>query len=131
MSRWGICIFFMCSIIIISFRKLYTSVLWYLLTRKELLCMGRVKPLPFCHIRNIFAVNIFWGQGKIYSPIAFYKLFLRDIKVKILINSTPFLMVLDVSFLWLTPSVFSNRNLLRWYTQWAGFSNIWSVVLEF
>ena len=37
--------FYMRSIIIISFRKVHTSVLWYWLTREEQLCMGS-KILP-------------------------------------------------------------------------------------
>ena len=39
------------------------------------------------------AANILLKAGKIHSLIAFCKLFLSDIKVKILINSRQFLMV--------------------------------------
>ena len=67
-----------------------------------------VKLLLFSHIPNIFAVNILLKTAKIHSLTAFYKLFLNDIKVKILINSWHFLMVFsDVPSLRLVPSVFS------------------------
>ena len=82
-----------------------------------------VKPLLFSHIPNIFAVNILLKIGKIHSHITFYKLFLSDIKVNILINSRHFWMAfLDVSSFWLAPSVFNKC---------ASFNNIRSVVLEF
>ena len=48
------------------------------------LCMG-VKPL-FSHLSNIFTVNILSKVWKIPFLMAFYKLFLREIKIKILIN---------------------------------------------
>ena len=47
-------------------------------------CMG-VKSL-FSHLSNIFAVNMLSKVGKIPFLIAFYKLFLREIKIKIFIN---------------------------------------------
>ena len=79
-----------------------------------------VKPL-FFRIPNIFAVNKLLKTGKIRSVIAFYKLFLSHIKVKILINSWHFLMVFsDVLSLWLTPSVFNKWKALRWFK----FSNV-------
>ena len=82
-----------------------------------------VKPLLFYHIPNIFAVNILLKTGEIHSHITFYKLFLSDIKVKILINFRHFLMAfLYVLSLGLTTSVFSKC---------ASFSNIRSVVFEF
>ena len=63
-----------------------------------------VKPLLFSLIPNIFAVHIVedrwggWGGGGgIHGLVTFYKLLLRDIKVKVLKNSWHFLMVfLDV-----------------------------------
>ena len=50
---------------------------------------GVVKLLLFSHIPNIFAINILSKTKKIPSLrfIAFYKLFLSEIKIKILINS--------------------------------------------
>ena len=75
-----------------------------------------VKSLLFSHIPNIFAVHILSKiEGKSTAlQLTFYKLFLSDINVKILINSWYFLMVffLDVSsdVLWLAPSVFSKWN---------------------
>ena len=60
-----------------------------------------VKPLLFSHIPNIFAVHILSkiGGKSTALQLTFYKLFLSDINVKILINSWYFLMVffLDVS----------------------------------
>ena len=53
----------------------------------------RVKPLLFSHIPNIFSVYILSKTVKIPILIAFYKLLLSDIKVKILINSWHFLIV--------------------------------------
>ena len=72
----------------------------------------RKSPL-FSHIPNIFICckYIIKARGKKLSLIAFYKLFLSDIKVKI--------------------SVFSKRKVLRWYTQWASFIDIGYVVLQF
>ena len=79
-----------------------------------------VKPL-FSRIPNIFAVNKLLKTGKIRSLIAFYKLFLSHIKVKILINSWHFLIIFsDVLSLWLTPSVFNKWKALRWFK----FSNV-------
>ena len=52
-----------------------------------------VKPLLFSHIPNIFVVNMLLMIDEIHSLIAFYKLFLSDIKVKILINFWHFLTV--------------------------------------
>ena len=116
--------FYMRSIIITSFRKAHTYVLWYWI-REDHPCMG-VKPLLFSLIPNIFAVHIVedrWrmgrgGGGGIHGLVTFYKLLLRDIKVKVLKNSWHFLMVfLDVpSDLWLTLLFFSQWNVLRWYT---------------
>ena len=51
-----------------------------------------VKPL-FSHILNIFTANILSKTRKILSLLAFYKLFLSEIKIKILINSCHFLMI--------------------------------------
>ena len=65
---WGIYINFVCSIIIISFRKLYTYVLWYWHT-----WLGRsrppweIKPLLFSHFPNIFSVNMLLKMGKIHN----------------------------------------------------------------
>ena len=56
------------------------------------------KTTLFSHIPNIFAVNILSKTGKIPSLIAFYKLFLSVIKVKI--------------------SVFRIRKVLNWYIHW-------------
>ena len=67
-----------------------------------------VRPLLFSHICYIFAVNVLLKTGKTHSLIAFYKLFLSDIKFKILINSCQcFMAFLDVPSLCLEPSVFS------------------------
>ena len=85
-----------------------------------------VKPLLFYHIPHIFAVNIISKTSKIPSLIAFYKLFLIDIKIKILINSWHFLMVyVDVPSAnrRLIPSIFSKWKVLRWYTCRASFSD--------
>ena len=74
-----------------------------------------VKPFLFFWIPNIFAVNTLLKTWKIHSLIAFHKLFLSHIKVKILINSWDFLIVFsDVLSLWLTPSVFSKWKGLKW-----------------
>ena len=78
-----------------------------------------VKRLLFSRLRNIFAVNILSKMGKIPSFIAFYKLFLSEIKIKLLINSWHFLMIfLDVPSvaLRLSPSVFSKWKMLRYRT---------------
>ena len=84
-----------------------------------------VNPL-FFRIPNIFTVNILLKTGKIHSLIAFYKLFLSQIKVKILINSRHLLMVfLDVPSFWLTPSLFNKWKVLRWFK----FSNIFVPVV--
>ena len=69
------------------------------------------KTTLFSHIPNIFAVNILSKTGKIPSLIAFYKLFLSVIKVKI--------------------SVFRIRKVLNWYIHWESFIDIGSVVIEF
>ena len=82
--------FYMRSIIITSFRKAHTYVLWYWI-REDHPCMG-VKPLLFSLIPNIFAVHIVEDRGKVYCLVTFYKLLLSDIKVKVLISSWNFLM---------------------------------------
>ena len=46
-----------------------------------------VKPLVFSYIPNVFAVNILLKRAKSETFIAFCKLIISDIKVKILINS--------------------------------------------
>ena len=82
-------------IIIISYRKVYTSVLWYWLDKEEHPCIeggeganGGVKPpSSFPHSQYICCKYIIEDRRKISSLIVFYKLFLSDIKVKILINS--------------------------------------------
>ena len=53
--------------------------------------MGAVKPL-FSHIPSIFAVNKLSKMVKIPSLMEFYKLFLNEIKIRILINSRHFVM---------------------------------------
>ena len=60
------------------------------------------------HYQSICFKYIIGDRGNISSVIAFYKLFLSDIKVKILINS-----------------------LLRLYTCWTNFIDMRSVVFEF
>ena len=82
--------FCMRSIIITSFRKAHTYVLWYRI-REEHPCMG-VNPLLFSHISNIFAIHIIEDTGEVYRLVTFYKLLLSDIKVKVLISSQNFLM---------------------------------------
>ena len=80
---------FMCSIIIMSYRKLHTYVLWYLLNRKVHPCMGSKAPL-LLHSQYICCKYIIEDRE---NP----KLFLSHTKVKILINSWHFLMLfLDV-----------------------------------
>ena len=72
MSRQGIRIFFMCSIIIISFSKVLTLHL-----HCDTGSPGRSPPSSFSHLLNIFAINALSRQGK--SPAwAFYKLFSSD-----------------------------------------------------
>ena len=107
MSRW-LFVSFLCvlslSSVFRSFIHMYcdTGSLWKCTPALE------VKPLLFSRIPNISAVNILLKTGKIHGLIAFYKLFLSHIKVKILINSRRFLMVfLDVPSLWLIPPQFS------------------------
>ena len=96
MLRKGIGIIFMCCIILGRFIHLYcdTGSL-----RINPAC--GVKPLPSSfpntHSQYICCKYIIEDWGKIHNLIAFYKPFLSDIKVKILINSWHFLMVfLDV-----------------------------------
>ena len=89
---------------------------------------GVVKLLLFSHIPNIFAINILSKTKKIPSLrfIAFYKLFLSEIKIKILINSWHILMIfLDVpsAALLVKPSDFSKWNVLRSCTCWSSFSD--------
>ena len=88
---------FMCSIIIISFRKVQTSVLWYRVIGERSTPAWEEKPPFFSHIPNvyiyiyIFAVNVLSkaGENPQFDSILF-KLFLSDVKVKILINSWHF-----------------------------------------
>ena len=79
------------------------------------------------HIPNTFAVNIFLKMGKSPSYIAFYKLFLSEIKMKVLINSWYFLM--SVFEYTLCPPLsdtlsFSKWKVLRSYTYRESFSDI-------
>ena len=70
------------SIIIISFRKVHTSVLWHWLTKAV------SYPPPFLfppHVQYICCKCITEDRGN-PSFIASYKLFLSDIKLKILLN---------------------------------------------
>ena len=123
MSRWSICVIFMCSIISIGFKKVHTSVLWYRLIGERSTPAWEVKP-PFSPTLSIYisAVNICRRQGKIQSLTAFYKLFLSDTKVKMCCLSP---------FVWLISSVFIKWKALREYTYWAGFTDVGSVVLQF
>ena len=98
---------------------------------------GKSSPPPLFSVFPIyiFAANVLSKTGKIPSLIAFYKLFLSDIKVNILINSRHFLMVyLDVPlppFVRFTSSVFNKWKVLRWYIYWASFIDMRSVFLQF
>ena len=58
--------FYMRSVILTSFRKAHTSVLWNWL-REEHPCMG-LKPFLFSHIPNIFAVHILSKTGENPRP---------------------------------------------------------------
>ena len=49
--------------------------------------MRSKSPTPLPYSQYICCKCIIEGRGEILSLIAFYKMFLRDIKVKILINS--------------------------------------------
>ena len=85
---------FMCSVIITNFRKVHTSVLQCWLTKEEQLFReGKALPL-LPHPQYICCKYIIENRGGgIHSFIAFYKLFLNYIKVKILMNSWHFLMI--------------------------------------
>ena len=94
----------MCSFII-GFRKVHTSVLWYWLNTEEYPCMvvvvgGRGGKAPFIlpHSQYIYCKYIIEESGEIHSLKAFYKLFLSDIKVKILITFQMFLYQQKLSF---------------------------------
>ena len=96
-----------------------------------------VKPLLFSYNPKILGVNMLLNTGKILSLIAFYKLFLSDIKIKVLINSWHFFngfFYVSSATSRLTPSVFSKWKVLRWDTYWENFSDIsdlYSRVLKF
>ena len=83
----------------------------------------------------IVAVIYYRRQGKIPILTAFYKLFLSDIKVNILINFWHFYMFFWMypllPLVWLTCSVFSEWKVLRWYTYWASFTDMESADLQF
>ena len=109
MSRQGIGIIFMCSIILGRFIRLCYDTgslritLLYGGKVGSPICVG-LKPLPSSspttRSQYICYKYIIEEWGKIHNLIAFYKLFLSDIKVKILIKSWHFLMIfLDVPFL--------------------------------
>ena len=49
--------------------------------------MRSKSPAPLPYSQYICCKRIMEGRGEILSLIAFYKMFLRDIKVKIFINS--------------------------------------------
>ena len=94
-----------------------------------------VSPLPptplFSCIPNIFPVNsqyIIKDSGKIPILITFYKLFLSDIKAKILIIFWYFLMNFWIR--WLTPSDISKLKLVSWCI-WASFNDIESSGFKF
>ena len=68
MPRLGICIIFMCSIIIISFRKVHTSVLWYQLIGVGSTPPWKVKPPFFSCIPNICICCKYIIEGRGKSP---------------------------------------------------------------
>ena len=92
MSRKGIGIIFMCSIILGKFIYLYCDT-----GSLRINPAWGVKRLssssPTMRSQCICCKYITENWGKIHNLIAFYKLFLSDIKVKIWINSWHFLMV--------------------------------------
>ena len=69
MSRWSICIIFMCSIISIGFKKVHTSELRYRLIGERSTPAWQVKP-PFSPTLSIyiFAVNILSKAGENPQP---------------------------------------------------------------
>ena len=69
MSRWSICIIFMCFIISIGFKKVHTSVLWYRLIGERSTPAWEVKP-PFSPTLPIyiFALNILSKAGENPQP---------------------------------------------------------------
>ena len=88
---------FMCSVIITNFRKVHTSVLRCWLTKEEQLFReGKALPL-LPHPQYICCKYFIEDRGEIHSLIAFYNLFLNYIKVKILMNSWYFLMILWIT----------------------------------
>ena len=93
----------------------WNSPLWYWLNKQEHPCMrGKASPL-LPNSEYICSVNILLKTGDIPRLIKFYKLFLSEIKINILINSWHFFMILlDVPFaaLQLTPSVFRKWKVL-------------------
>ena len=90
-------------------------------------------PLFSCIPNIYFCCKYIIEVRKTPSLTSFYKLYLSDIEVKILINSRQFLMFFwmcpMLSFAWLTPSVFSKWKMLTLYTYWSSFTNMGSVVL--
>ena len=86
-------------------------------------------PLLLPHSHYICYKHVIKDRGKITSLAVFYKLFLSDTRVEILINSWHFSWMCPLPDA--TPSVFSKRNVLKWYTYRGSFSDIRSVVLEF
>ena len=58
--------------------------------------MRSKSPAPLPYSQYICCKCIMEGRGEILSLIAFYKMFLRDIKVKIFINSWYFFFLSDV-----------------------------------
>ena len=114
----------MCSIIISSFRKVHTFVLWYRLTGERSSCVWEVKPpLPlFSSIPSIYICCKYIIKDKRKFPA-----------LQHFINSWHVLFIWNCPLLpivWLTPSVFSKWNMLRWYTYWASFTDMGSAVLQ-
>ena len=75
MSRKGIFIILMCSIIIISFRKVHTSVFWHWLPKAA--------PSPFfSHMSNIFTANFLKTEGKSSALKHFINYFYVKLRLK-------------------------------------------------
>ena len=134
----------MCSIIIISFRKVHPStVLWYWLiedrrtpAREKTPLTPPPLPLFLSHIPNIHisCKHIIEDRGT--SPI--FQHFINCFKWyesqdldKFLPFSDVFWMYPLSPFIRLIPSFFKKQKLLMWYTYWSRFPDMGSVVLQF
>ena len=135
----------MCSIIIISFRKVHPStVLWYWLIEDRRtparentpLTPPPAPPLFLSHIPNIHisCKHIIEDRGT--SPV--FQHFINCFKWyesqdldKLLPFFDVFWMYPLSPFIRLIPSFFKKQKLLMWYTYWGRFPDMGSVVLQF